>query len=215
MPHRHPRLALVPALAAFATCAALAGEGRAHEDHTHDDHAHEDHTHEDHTHDEHAREDHADDDHAHDDHAHVHGQAQLGIRLDGFLLETALTVPGGDLFPEDAPHGEAAAAERLPGPGAPFAVAEAAGCTLATNAVEHHEIAEGAHAGHADYTLRFGQICADPDAIAAIEVTLFETLPDLEGVALTFEGEGFTLEAAIGPGTGAISVRPFAAAPVN
>src|SRR6056297_2241833 len=108
-------LALGPALAVpHAAAKADEGHDRDHaeaHDHGHDDHGHDDHGHDDHGHDDHAH-DEAADDHDHD-HAHVHGQAQLSIVFDGFLMDTTLTLPGGDLFADDAPHDETAAAARL------------------------------------------------------------------------------------------------------
>lgn len=198
------RLALAGALLpALLLASGMQAAAQAHDDHAHGDHAHGDHAHDDHAHDEHTH-----DGHAHD---HVHGLGLMRVTINGYMLEAELTLPGCDLFQsdDDAAHTAEAAAARVPAATALFAIPEAAGCAPATSDVAVSEIAEGDHAGHTDWTLAFGLVCAEPAALTALNLSVFDTLPDLEGVRLTVEGDRFRLEADVGPGTGPVTLRPF------
>ncbi len=207
-----PRRACLALLCTFLPAAALAQDDHAHGDgHGSEAQAHEDHGHEDHGHEDHGHEDHGHEDHGHD---HVHGAGGMSVTLEGYMLGATLTVPGGDLFvsEDEADHTLAEAARIVPGARALFAIPEAAGCAAATSNIEVTEIAEGDHAGHTDWTLSFGLICAEPDALEALDLAVFDTLPELERVQLEITvDDRFRLEAEMAPDTGPVTLRPFGA----
>ena len=203
-----PRRACLALLCTLLPAAALAEDDHA----DGDAHGTEEHAHDDHAHEEHAQDDHGHDDHGH---AHVHGAGGMSVTLEGYMLGATLTVPGGDLFvsEDEADHTLAEAARIVPGARALFAIPEAAGCAAATSNIEVTEIAEGDHAGHTDWTLSFGLICAEPSALEALDLAVFDTLPELERVQLEIAvDDRFRLEAEMAPDTGPVTLRPFGAA---
>jgi hypothetical protein len=140
--------------------------------------------------------------------AHEHGHSTLAIAVEGTRVAMELAAPGADIvgFEHTASTDEQKAAieqakAALADPLALFAPPAAAGCRVATAAVEletgeHHrdEHAEGAahgeaaHAegeGHAEFHAEYTLDCADPVELGSITFAFFERFPGAEEVAVT------------------------------
>ncbi len=176
-------------------------------------HAHSDHDHEhkkhDHGHDKHQH----DHKHDHGDSlgAHVHGVASLNLVLDGAILAVELDSPADNILGfEYLPSSDAdkattkAAMDTLRQADSVVSLPSAAGCALddvkleslifaaLETSHEHahkhdhdhdHKHGDKEHA-HNDLSAQYQFTCSNPDALSAVEVSLFEHFPRTETVIL-------------------------------
>ncbi len=120
--------------------------------------------------------------------AHEHGHVTLQIAIDGNDVTMALEAPGKDIVgfehtaeTDDQKAAIEAATAQLSDPSALFTMTEAAGCTVASNAVELHQ--EGDHnAFEAAYTFS----CTDIAALTGMETTLFTLYPSIEEIDVDY-----------------------------
>ena len=172
---------------AFVT--AYAQQNGHDHDHGHNhSHAH-DHHHE-HDHDHHHGHSHS---HTHDHAgAHQHGVGHLDAALEGQLLDIALTIPGADIVGfEHEPRTDnqkqalVSAHDTLSAPNDMIALPTAANCTAVEAVIESdHGAADSSDNGHqhADFHIHYQFECQNPDALASVELTLFQHFESLEQV---------------------------------
>jgi hypothetical protein len=135
--------------------------------------------------------------------AHVHGEAHLGIGIDGQLLLVTLEVPGMSLLGYEHPPRDDAeraayrkAIDALNAPATWLPLPEAAACKPETatvvphgfgaddkSAAKHNEDDED-HGGHdhADFDASYRYSCHAPLALHALDVRLFALFPALHKV---------------------------------
>ncbi len=126
-------------------------------------------------------------------HAHVHGVARIGIAVDHDLLTIQFESPLDSVIGfEHRPNtpAERAAVEalqaRMKDPADLFRMTPAAGCMLrkatAESALFEAPPAEGVGEAHADLDTSFEYRCAHVDALASIDVGLFDAYPRLQRI---------------------------------
>lgn len=132
--------------------------------------------------------------------AHVHGIGSLAIALEGTRVDLELELSGADTVGfEHAPSTQReteaveAAVKTLNSPDQLFRFPKQAGCTgrvmsLESDLLKH----DHGHAEHAEFHVRYQFTCARPDAIAYLDVGLFEAFPatrELDVTAITPTGQ--------------------------
>lgn len=133
---------------------------------------------------------------------HQHGVARIDVALDGSRLTLTVDAPlDGFLGFERAPRSEAerkSAAEllaRLKAPQGLFTPDAAAACTLDSAVVKAPvlesgggKIRAGQGGDHADLEAEYGYTCAQPQALRALDVGLFDAYPRLQRIEVQVAG---------------------------
>ena len=130
-------------------------------------------------------------------HAHEHGVARLAVAVDGNTLTIALDAPlDGFLGFERAPRTDAerkAAADllvRLRDAGSLFKPDAAAGCKAGDAKIEAPVLEPGykGKGEHADLEAQFTFQCAQPQALRALDVALFDAFKRLQRIDVQVAG---------------------------
>jgi hypothetical protein len=140
--------------------------------------------------------------------AHRHGAAQLQVSLEGGALQVAFEGPADNILGfEHAPRTEAQksavtrAEQKLAQPGELFALPAAAECQPQPARVELRLPPPGSRETHAEVEIEWRWTCANPAALAYIDVGLFKAFPRLKQLraqVVTGQGQRTTV---LKPGT--------------
>lgn len=137
---------------------------------------------------------------------HAHGVGEMTVVADGATLAITLAVPGADIVgfehPAESPSDIAkvrAALARLGDPASLFALPKAAECRVTEADAETSLIETAAHddkqgrehahePGHGGFAGHYTYACAQPGALARIDVKLFTAFPSLGEVHVQWAG---------------------------
>ena len=123
---------------------------------------------------------------------HVHGQATVGISIEGPELALQLSLPGHDAVGFEHPPGSAtetaalAHAKQVLQAGKWIDVPRVASCKLASaNVVANGFDGAAAAGGHADFDVDYHFQCAQPDKLNALDLRLVDAFSSVQKIVVS------------------------------
>jgi hypothetical protein len=123
--------------------------------------------------------------------AHVHGQATVGVSIEGPQFDLQLSLPGHDAVGFEHPPGSAeetrtlAHAKQVLRSAKWIEPPQAAGCKLQqANVVANGFDGAAAPGGHADFDVDYRFQCAQADKLNAVDLRLVDAFPSVQKVVV-------------------------------